>query len=201
MKKMLVLSLYTLIVAGAMMISTSFAAEKSEFIATDQFNPLGLSPPCFTEPVPQSGELLSPPIIKCPGAAPTGDPGQPCPPGTRIHSRDGLVVSELTSDDPRVTGDMTVELNSNLDANYEGPSWGTFRIDLDDDEGYWEGHWQGYREAVDGKWIGTINGQAKGYGGIVDGMKMHAEEQIELCTPSPIVYVGTFEGRIIDPRK
>ena len=201
MKKMLVLSLSTLLVAGAMMVPTSFAAEKSMFIATDLFNPLGLSLPCLPEPAPQIGELLSPPIIKCPGAAPTGNPNQPCPPGTRVHSRDGLVVSRLTSEDSRVQGDMTVELNSNLDANLEGPSWGKFRIDLDDGEGFWEGTWHGYREAVDGYWIGTINGQAKGYGGIVDGLKMNAEEQIELCTASPIAYSGTFEGRIIDPRK
>ncbi len=197
MKKMLVLSLSTLLVAGAMMVPTSFAAEKSMFIATDLFNPLPL--PGF--PLPQIGEILSPPIIKCPGALPTGNPEQPCPPDSRMHSRDGLVVSRLISDDPRVMGDLTVELNSNLDANLEGPSWGKFRIDLDEGEGYWEGTWHGYREAVDGYWIGTINGQAKGYGGIVDGLKMNAEEQIELCTASPIAYSGTFEGRIIDPRK
>ncbi|MDH3840936.1 MAG: hypothetical protein OES35_08450 [Chromatiales bacterium] len=197
MKKMLVLSLSTLLIVAATMVPTSFAAEKSEFIATDLFNPLPL--PGF--PAPQIGEILAPPTIKCPGAVPTGNPEQPCPLGSRMHSRDGLVVSRLISDDPRVTGWLTVELNSNLDANFEGPSWGTFRIDLDVGEGFWEGTWQGYRQAYDGYWIGTINGQAKGYGGIVDGMKMNAEEEIMLVTALPIAYIGTWEGRIINPRK
>ena len=185
-----------LLCVGGLFAPPGIAAEKSEFTATDLFNPLPL--PGF--PAPQIGELLAPPVIKCPGYEPTGDPSQPCPVGSRTHSRDGLVVSRLISDDPRVTGWLTVELNSNLDAYLEGPSWGKFRLDLDGGQGVWEGTWTGYRVAEDGYWVGTINGRAQGYGGIVDGMKMMAEEQIILVTPMPIAYIGTWTGRIIDPR-
>lgn len=195
MRKILALCLSTLLFVGAVIVPASFAAEKSEFIATDYFNPLPL--PGF--PAPHIGELLSPPTIMCPGHEPTGNPMQPCPVGSRVHSRDGLVVSRLISDDPRVMGWLTVGLNSNLDANLEGPSWGTFRLDVDDNGGYWEGTWQGYRVAEEGYWVATIYGQANGYGGIVDGLKMMAEEQAILVTPMPIAYIGTWQGRIIDP--
>lgn len=195
MRKILVLCLTTILIVSAPMAPTSFAAEKSEFTATDLFNPLPL--PGF--PAPQIGEILSPPTIKCPGYEPTGSLAQPCPAGSRLHSRDGLIVSRLSSDDPRVTGWLTVTNNSNLDANLEGPSWGTFRLDVDDNGGVWEGTWQGYRVAEEGYWVGTINGQAKGYGGIVDGLKMMAEEQITLVTPLPVAYIGSWVGRIIDP--
>jgi hypothetical protein len=32
-------------------------------------------------------------------------------------------------------------------------------------------------------------------------MKMNAEEEIMLVTALPIAYIGTWEGRIINPRK
>ena len=195
MRKILVLCLSTVLFLGAVIVPASFAAEKSVFTGTDLFNPLPL--PGF--PAPQIGELLSLPTISCPGHEPTGDPAQPCPVGSRMHSRDVLVVSRLIADDPRATGWLTVGLNSNLDANFEGPSWGTFRLDVDDTDGFWEGTWTGYRTAYDGYWVGTIYGQGKGYGGTVDGMKMMAEEQIMLVTAMPIAYIGTWEGRIIDP--
>lgn len=195
MRKILILCLSTLLFLGAGIVPASFAAEKSEFAATDLFNPLPL--PGF--PAPQVGEILAPPTIMCPGYEPTGDPAQPCPVGSRTHTRNGLIVSRLISDDPRVTGWLTVELNGNLDAYLEGPSWGKFRLDLDDGNGIWEGNWTGYRVAEDGNWVGTINGHARGYGGIVDRMKMMAEEQIILVTPLPIAYIGTWTGRIIDP--
>jgi hypothetical protein len=194
MRKIFVLCLSTLVFAGAVIVPAGFAAEQTEFTATDYFNPLPL--PGFG---PQIGELLSPPTIHCPGDAPTGNPAQPCPDGSRMHSRDAVAVTRLVADDPRMTGWLTVTLNSNLDASLEGPSWGTFRLDVDDDGGVWEGTWHGYRTAYDGYWVGEIHGQGKGYGGIVDGLKMMGEEQIMLVTPLPLAYIGTWQGRIIDP--
>ena len=194
MKKILVLWLSTLLFVGAVIVPASFAAEKSEFTAIDFFNPYGL--PGFGDPI---GQLLVPPAVKCPGHEPTGDPVQPCPVGSRMHSRDGLVMSRLVSEDSRITGWLTVGLNSNLDANLEGPSWGTVRLDVDNTDGFWEGTWTGYRTAYDGYWVGTIYGQARGYGGSVDGLMLMAEEQIMLVTAMPIAYIGTWEGRIIDP--
>ena len=195
MRKLLVLCLSTLLLLGTLNVPASFAADKFEFTGTDLFNPLPL--PGF--PAPQIGEILSPPAITCPGHEPTGNPAQPCPVGSRMHGRNGLIVSRLISDDSRVMGWLTVELNSNLDASLEGPTWGGFRLDLDNGLGVWEGTWTGYRVAEDGYWVGTINGHAKGYGGIVDGMKMMAVEQIMLVTAMPVAYIGTWEGRIIDP--
>ena len=195
MRRVLASFLTVLLSLGMLVSPASIAAEKSTFTATDLFNPLPL--PGF--PAPQVGEILVPPTVRCPGHEPTGDPAQPCPVGSRTHTRNGLVVSRLISDDPRVTGWLTVELNANLDAYLEGPSWGKFRLDLDAGHGVWEGTWTGYRVAEDGYWVGTINGQARGSGGIVDGMKMMAEEQIILVTPMPIAYIGTWTGRIVDP--
>jgi hypothetical protein len=101
---------------------------------------------------------------------------------------------------------MTVVLNGNLDANFAGPVWGTFTIELDDDRGTWEGTWQGLRvfvvpenEEEDPYWTATLNVHGKGFGGIVDGMKMMATDEIFGPTPVPIAYTGFIETRVIDP--
>ena len=195
MRKMLQFCLSLFLVVGVLTLPTSFAAEKSEVTGTELFNPLPL--PGF--PAPQIGAFITMPTIKCPGYEPTSDPMQPCPVGSRTHLRDGVVVSRIISDDARVSGWMTVVLNANFDANFEGPAWGTFSIDVDDSEGTWEGTWQGLRVAQDGYWIATLNVQGKGLGGIVDGLKLMAEDQLFLVTPLPLAYIGTIEGRIIDP--
>jgi hypothetical protein len=184
-----------LLVVGVLISPASFAAEKSEVTGTELFNPLPL--PGF--PVPQIGQFMSMPTIMCPGYEPTGDPMQPCPVGSRTHLRNGVVVSRVISDDARVSGWMTVVFNANLDADFEGPAWGTFSIDVDDSEGTWEGTWQGLRVAEDGYWTAALNVHGKGFGGIVDGLKLMAEDQLFLPTPLPVAYTGTIRGRIIDP--
>jgi len=195
MRKILALCLSTLLLVGAVIVPTSFAAEKSVITAIELFNPLPV--PGF--PAPQIGEILALPVIACPGHEPTGSLEQPCPIGSRTHIRDGVVVSRIIADDARVTGWMTVEFNANADANFEGPSWGTFSIDVDDSDGTWEGTWQGLRVAEDGYWIATLNVQGKGIGENVDGLKLMAEDQIFVVTPLPIAYTGAIQGRIIDP--
>lgn len=195
MKKMLQFFCSLLLVVGVLISPASFAAEKSEVTGTELFNPL----PLDGFPAPQVGEFISMPIIMCPGHEPTGDPMQPCPMGSRTHIRDGVVVSRIISDDARVTGWMTVVFNANVDANFEGPAWGTFSIAVDDSGGIWEGTWQGLRIAEDGYWTAALNVQGKGFGGIVDGLKLMAEDQLFIVTPLPLAYIGTIEGRIIDP--
>jgi len=195
MRKMLQFCLSLLLVVGVLILPASFAAEKSEVTGTELFNPL----PLDGFPAPQIGQFISMPTIKCPGYELTGDPMQPCPVGSRTHLRNGVVVSRIISDDARVTGWMTVEFNTNLDANFEGPAWGTFMIDVDDTDGIWEGTWQGLRVAEDGYWTAALNVHGKGFGGIVDGLKLMAEDHLFLVTPLPLAYIGTIEGRIIDP--
>lgn len=195
MRKMLQFCLSLLLVSRVLILPASFAAEKSEVTGSEVFNPL----PLDGFPAPQIGEFISMPTIKCPGHEPTGDPMQPCPVGSRTHLRDGVVDGRTISDDVRVTGWMTVVFIANVDPNFEGPAWGTFSIDVDDSEGIWEGTWQGLRVAEDGYWTAALSVQGKGFGGIVDGLKLMAEDQLLIVTPLPLAYIGTIEGRIIDP--
>jgi len=195
MRKKLMFCLPVLMFAGALIGPASFAADKSEVTGAELFNPLPL--PGF--PLDQIGQFLAMPTILCPGHTPTSDPMQPCPEGSRTHVRDGLVISRVIADDPRLTGWMTVELNANFDADFEGPAWGTFSIDVDDEEGTWEGTWQGLRVAEDGHWVATLNVQGRGFGGGVDGLKLMAEDTLFLVTPLPLAYIGTIKGRIVDP--
>ena len=194
MKKMLVIGLSTVLLLGAMMAPTSFAAEKSDVTASEIFNPLDILPG-----VPVAGEFVYPGTAKCPGYEPTGNPEQPCPAGSRTHLRDTVIISQVISMDARMTGLMTIELNANWDADFAGPLWGTFSLAVDSG-GTWIGTWQGLRERVaEDQWEGTLHVIGKGYGGIVDGMKVMAEDQIVSFTAAPIAYIGIIEGRIVDP--
>ena len=194
MKKMLVIGLSTVLLLGAMMAPTSFAAEKSDVTASEIFNPLDILPG-----VPVAGEFVYPGTAKCPGYEPTGNPEQPCPAGSRTHLRDTVIISQVISMDARMTGMMTIELNANWDADFAGPLWGTFSLAVDSG-GTWIGTWQGLRERVaEDQWEGTLHVIGKGYGGIVDGMKVMAEDQIVSFTAAPIAYIGIIEGRIVDP--
>ena len=191
MRKRLAFCLPILLLGGALIAPISFAADKFDVAASETFDPLGL----FGPPV---GWFVSPPTVKCPGHEPTGDPLQPCPVGSRAHTRNAVVVSRVDATDPMLSGWMTVVLNSNMDADFAGPVWGTFSIALDS-EGIWEGTWQGLRVAEDGLWTATLNVQGKGFGGTVDGMKLMLEDEIVTFTPTPIAYFGSIQGRIVDP--
>ena len=192
MRKVLTFFLPVLLCAGALFAPTSFAADKFEITASETFDPFGiLGPP--------TGEFLAPGTVKCPGYEPTGDPMQPCPVGSRQHTRDVVVKSRTESSDPAMSGWMTVVLNSNLDADGVGPVWGTFRSELDGG-GVWEGTWQGLRIAEDGYWVAPLHVVGKGYGGLVDGMKMMGEDVIWSPVTPPYVYLGSIKVRILDPK-
>ena len=197
MQTKLILFVPLLVLVGALIAPASFAGEKFQITANEFFNPLDLD----GFPDPEPGEaILAFPAIACPGHAPTGNMEQPCPTGSRTHIRNGVVISRIESDDERVTGWMTVVFNANVDANFEGPAWGIFSIQLLDDNGSWEGTWQGLRVAQGGYWTAALNVRGQGYGGIVDGMKLMAVDEIYVATPLPIAYTGKIEARIIDPK-
>jgi hypothetical protein len=192
MRKGLTSCLAVLFCAGALIAPTSFAADKFEITASETFDPYGI----FGSP---TGEFLSFGTVKCPGYEPTGDPMQPCPVGSRQHTRDVVVKSRTESTDPAMSGWMTVVLNSNLDADGVGPVWGTFRTELNGG-GIWEGTWQGLRIAESGVWIASLHVVGKGYGGLVDGMQMMGEDEIWTPFTPPIAYLGSIKVRILDPK-
>jgi len=191
MRKKLAFCLPAVLFAGVLAAPAGFAADKFDVAAFETFDPLGLFGPVV-------GYFASEPTVTCPGYEPTGDPMQPCPVGSRTHVRNFLVVSRVESADPSMSGWMTVELNSNMAADFTGPVWGTFSIALDAG-GSWEGTWQGLRVAEEGYWAAPLHVEAKGYGGVVDGQKLMAEDYIITYTPMPIAYFGFIEGRVVDP--
>ena len=194
MRKVLIFCLTIVFCVGVLITPTGFAAEKYDVTASEIFNPLGILPG-----VPVLGDFVYPGTAKCPGFEPTGNPEQPCPTGSRTHLRDTVIISQVISMDARMAGLMTIELNANWDADFAGPLWGTFSLAVDGG-GTWVGTWQGLRERVaEDQWEGTLHVIGKGYGGIVDGMKLMGEDQIVSFTAAPIAYIGIIEGRIVDP--
>jgi hypothetical protein len=194
MRKTLMFCLSIILCVGILIAPTAFAAEKYDVTASEVFNPFGILPG-----VPVIGEFVYPGTAICPGYQPTGNPEQPCPIGSRTHLRNTVIISRLISMDARVTGFMTIELNANWDADFSGPLWGTFTLAVDSG-GSWEGTWQGFRERVaEDQWDGSLNVIGKGFGGIVDGLELKAEDQIVSFTPAPIAYLGMVEIRILDP--
>ena len=180
-----------LLFAGAVITPASFAADKYDVVSSEFFDPFNI---LGGGPV---GYFVSLPTVTCPGHEPTGNPEQPCPVGSRTHTRNAVWVSRVDSPDPNMSGWMTVVLNSNNDASYSGPAWGTFSIALDSG-GTWEGTWQGLRMAQGDYWTATLNVQGKGFGGSVDGMKMMATDEIISFTPVNLAYFGSIHARIVD---
>ena len=154
---------------------------------------------------------LSPPTINCPGGELVVDPfsGPYCSDSKtgRLHFRDGVAWSCITSDDPRMTGVGLYTSNGNLDANASGSVWGTWTIvpaeDCDKDgsypeelvinaPGYWQGTWNGQRQlySVNGfnVWIGELKLVGKGIGGDLDGLHFDGTELIRTYTPFPVPY-------------
>jgi len=192
MRKRLTFCLPILLCVGALIAPTSFAADKFDVAASEIFDPLGI----LGLPV---GYFVSEPTVKCPGHEPTGNPEQPCPVGSRTLLRNAGWVSRVDSIDPIMSGWMTVEMNSNMDADFAGPVWGTFSIEIDSG-GTWEGTWQGLRVRVaEEEWTATLHVQGRGFGGAVDGMKLMAADEIVSPTPVAIVYWGFIQGRVVDP--
>jgi hypothetical protein len=93
---------------------------------------------------------------------------------------------------------MTVKANANYDANATGPVWGTFSVALDAG-GTWDGTFQGIRIQEGNTWVAPLHASAQGTGGPVDGMQLLLVDRIVDFEPAGVVYIGTLQGRILDP--
>jgi hypothetical protein len=195
MRKELKNGLLILFFMGVLIAPTGFAAEKYDVTAVEVFDPLGIITGDFI------GRFVSEGTVNCPGHEPVLNPNlPPCPAGSRTHIRTAVIETRVDSADERVAGLMTVQLNANWNANFEGPLYGTFTILLDAG-GSWAGTYEGKRTFDSTLWVwkGTLHVRGTGFGGLVDGMKMMAEDELESIFPMPIAYIGNIEGRIIDP--
>ena len=139
-------------------------------------------------------------LMNRPVTAPTGNPAQPSPPGSRINTRGFTILTRFIASDPRITGNATITINANFAADGNGPAWGTISVDIDGDAGTWDGTWQGLRvKEGTNIWVIPVHGSLKGNGGSVDGMVLRTLDTIYSYTLAVIAYEGDIEGRIIDP--
>jgi hypothetical protein len=185
------LVLLALLVASLAVLAPAQAGVKAGFTAIERFDPFGL----IGAPV---GALLAPPTVACPGFEPTGDPVQPCPPGSRVHLRGFRALSRFDSAEPLVAGWLTVEADANFTAQATGPQWGTWSLVLDAG-GVWEGTFNGIRSFVGDRWESRIHIVGHGTAGAVEGMQFKAVDVLVTSTPSPLAYIGTVSGRLLDP--
>jgi hypothetical protein len=104
-----------------------------------------------------------------------GDPGctsgQWSFPGGNIHVRNMVTVYESDSADGRVSGINTTVMSANWDASFVGVGWGTYRLESDVFDGYWEGT---YTVQMD-EWGYICKIRGKGYGAF-EGLLLKAIE-------------------------
>ncbi len=150
---------------------------------------------------------LDPPTISCPGGdLEWVDPVTPvCPGSGRIHLRGGIgygcdqaqVVGGGA--EPRLTGVVLFEFNANLDADYSGSAWGTWKTVpgacdpsrlYDPDAPHWKGIWVGQRlrfcDATGCRWIGELKVVGKGHGDSLEGLHFRGTETVTTFTPLPV---------------
>jgi hypothetical protein len=163
-----------------------------QLTATDVFDPMNVF---GSGPI---GAFTSPGTVTCPGGQPTGNPMQPCPPGSRMNFRDVSWVSRLLSASPLLAGAFYNVGNNALDANGTGQVWGTFRIDLDAG-GAWEGSWTAERGKVGNVWVARMRGAGRGMGGAVDGMQLRFTEVAPMPTFIPVVWLGSIDAEVLAP--
>jgi len=146
------------------------------------------------------GAFTSPGTLTCPGAEPTGNPMQPCPPDRPIHLRGVTGYSRMTSQSPLLSGWFYWEMNANFDSTAAGRVWGTFRIELDAG-GVWEGSWTNARGKVEDEqaWVGRARFVGRGTSGSVEGMQLRFTEVGATWTPLPFFWVVPVEAEILAP--
>ena len=181
--------------AALVWLLPTFAAAQAvttPLTATDVFDPMGLF---GNGPV---GAFIRSGTVTCPGAEPTGDPIQPCPPGTRMNFRGVAWESRIASSSALLTGWFLNEGNNNFDANATGQVWGSFRITLDAG-GAWQGTWTADRSKMGDVWVIRVRGVGRGSGGAVNGMHLSFTEVAPMPTFMPIVWLGSIEAEILAP--
>ncbi len=144
------------------------------------------------------GTFINSGTLNCPGARPTGNPMQPCPPGSRMNVRGASWESRVVSSSPLLTGWFYNDGNAGYDANATGQVWGTFRIELDAG-GVWEGSWTGNRSRVGDVWVMRVRGVGRGSGGSVHGMHLQFTEVAPMPNFLAIVWLGSIDAEILAP--
>lgn len=162
------------------------------FTGTERFDPFGLlGAPIGTLDVSQQ-------TIQCPGYEPTGNPVQPCPTGSRTHIRNTIFNSRFESPDTG-GGWFRIVANSNFDADFTGPQWGTYTLTYDAG-GVAEGIFHGVRVKDGDIWYTLLRANGKITGGMLDGAKIVVTDELTGYTPLPIAYIGEIEGKIVSYR-
>ena len=164
--------------------------EKIPISGTELFNPFGL----FGQP--PIGEFLAPGTVECPGNEPTGDPLQPCPVGSRTHTRGTKWRSRFNAANPIFSGWFFIEANANFDRDFTGPQWGTYTLQYDAG-GEMTGSYQGVRVKEGDHWISPLHATGHINGGTLSGSKGLFTDRIVGFTPIPIAYTGTIDGTLI----
>ncbi|MGE5359564.1 MAG: hypothetical protein ACM3NQ_11145 [Bacteroidales bacterium] len=187
----------TIILAAALVlllpVFATAQAVSVQLTATEVFDPLGLLPNGVAV-----GAFTNPGTVACPGHEPTGNPTQPCPPGSRMTFRDVGWQSRVMSSSPLLTGWFYNVGNNNFDANATGQVWGTFRIELDAG-GVWHGSWTADRSKVGDMWVIRVLGVGRGIGGAIDGMQLRFTEVAPMPTFMPIVWLGSMDAEVLSP--
>jgi hypothetical protein len=129
--------------------------------------------------------------VTCHGAAPTGNPFMPCPPGIggTVRGRTSIAL-EVSPNDPRLTGTNTVSANANIRPDGTTIIWGTFSMAVS--AGTWEGVWEG-KQSADGV---SYRAQGHGSGGSIDGLQLLWDATYAAGAPG-----GTATARILEPAR
>ena len=93
--------------------------------------------------------------------------------GPNMHMRGRNVVFEQVSANPLCSGRISVIANYNLDANGDGPKWGTFYLEASPGAAYtggFEGTFTAWSEEY--TVISSVNAVGQGYGDL-EGLKIH----------------------------
>ena len=107
------------------------------------------------------------------------DPGKVILSGDNVHVRGMIELLRTESDDDRASGWHTVIANVNSDAVGYGPAWGTFSLDVDAYDGYWEGSYTGMIDEngmtlkMRGRGFGELSGlriEGTYLNGVTDGL-------------------------------
>lgn len=113
--------------------------------------------------------------------------------GPNMHIRGRVVWFEQVSDNPLCAGMLTVVANYNLDADGDGPKWGTFYWEAPSDALYtggFEGTFTGWSEEY--TWSSSVDAVGRGYGDL-EGLQIR--EYIDF----PTILDGFATVTILDP--
>ncbi|MBM3746282.1 MAG: hypothetical protein FJW34_10840 [Acidobacteria bacterium] len=147
-------------------------------LALDADGPAAASKVLVASGKPTS-QIVNPGILICEGGQPTGLAAPMCSPGTtKILIRNLIqegAYQDLTGTAAAIfRGKFTAVTQCNLDDKYYGFCWGTFEWAVPEMGGKFEGSWSGVLDyAIH---AGYLSGNAYGYGGKLEGLRMTFDE-------------------------